>query len=596
MNKESGNFNTASLMRELLSLWEQISLRRRAQTAMFATLILFSSLAEMISIGIVLPFLGVLTSPEKLFENSYIRSFSHWFGIQNAQELLWPITVIFCISVIFASLMRFFTLLVNVRLSYGIGFELSLKSYRTALYQSYSFHADKNSAVIISSISKASAIIQGVILPSLYIVSSIFLLVSIIATLCLINPLVAFGTFGGFGLIYFLIMKVTNKQLAIASEEVSVQSTNVSKVLNEGLGGIRDILIDGTQQAYCEIYASKELPLRYASGTSMLISIGPHYAIEAIGMTLIGTVAYLLAVYSAGGVMAAVPTLGALVLGAQRLLPVLQKLYGSWSEIKANRGNLRDVLSLLNRPMPEFTEQSKSKDLKFNYQIELSNISFVYPNKSEKLINGLNLNIAKGERIGIIGKTGAGKSTLLDIIMGLLQPSSGSLLIDRESITALNQRSWRSHIAHVPQSIFIADLTIAENIAFGTSFDQIDFDRVKLAASYAQISDVIESWADGYLTMVGERGVRLSGGQRQRIGLARAFYKNADVIILDEATSALDNDTELEVMNSIEKFDKALTVIMVAHRLTTLRFCSRIIEVSNGNIVRSGTYEEIIGS
>lgn len=594
MNIESISPHSASLMRDLLTLWKKISLRRRAQTTMFVALILFSSVAEMMSIGIVLPFLGVLTSPEKLFENSYVRSFAQWLGIQTVQELLWPITLIFCSSVIFACLMRFLTLLVNVRLSYGIGFELSLKAYRTALYQSYSFHADKNSAVIVSSITKASVIIQGVILPVLYIVSSIFLLISIVVTLCVINPLVAFGTFGGFGLIYFLIMKATNKQLAIASEAISIQSTNASKVLHEGLGGIRDILIDGTQKTYCEIFASKELPLRYASGTSMLISIGPHYAIEAIGMTLIGAAAYLLAVYSTGGVMAAVPTLGALVLGAQRVLPVLQKLYGSWSEIKANRGNLRDVLNLLNRPMTEFTEEDKAKNLKFNYQIELTNISFSYPNKPEKLINNLNLNITKGERIGIIGKTGAGKSTLLDIIMGLLQPSSGSLLIDSEIITTFNQRSWRSHIAHVPQSIFIADLSIAENIAFGTPFDQINFEHIRLAASYAQIADVIESWADGYLTMVGERGVRLSGGQRQRIGLARAFYKNADVIILDEATSALDNQTELEVMNNIEAFDKTLTVIIVAHRLTTLRFCSRIIEISNGCIVRSGTYKEMV--
>ena len=231
---------------------------------------------------------------------------------------------------------------------------------------------------------------------------------------------------------------------------------------------------------------------------------------------------------------------------------------------------------------------------RFRRAISAEALSFHYASNTTNILDSLNFTIPRGSRVGIIGSTGSGKSTLLDILMGLLVPTSGCLKIDGKTVTQENHRSWQAHIAHVPQVIFLSDTSIAENIAFGLPMAQIDFDRVKLCARQAQIAETIESWDRGYSTSVGERGVRLSGGQRQRIGIARALYKRADVIIFDEATSALDNETETAVMRSINSLSPELTVILVAHRLSTLQNCTHIIEVVNGRIKRFGSYVEII--
>jgi ATP-binding cassette subfamily B protein len=283
-----------------------------------------------------------------------------------------------------------------------------------------------------------------------------------------------------------------------------------------------------------------------------------------------------------------------LALGAQRLLPVLQQAYGSWTGIRSGQTSLQDTLALLDQPLPNYADQPVSEQLPFHKQINLKQINFRYSPETPVVLKNLNITITKGSRIGFIGTTGSGKSTLLDIIMGLLQPTNGSLIIDDQTVTTENHRGWQTHIAHVPQAIFLADSTIEENIAFGIPKEQIDHARIRQAAQQAQIADIIETWPKQYQTFVGERGIRLSGGQRQRIGIARALYKKADVIIFDEATSALDNDTEQAVMQAIESLSVDLTILIIAHRLTTLKNCTQIIELGNGNIMRVGSYNDII--
>jgi ATP-binding cassette subfamily B protein len=231
--------------------------------------------------------------------------------------------------------------------------------------------------------------------------------------------------------------------------------------------------------------------------------------------------------------------------------------------------------------------------LEFKKQISLSNLSFRYSPKTPMVLNKINLNIKKGSRVGFIGTTGSGKSTLLDIVMGLLAPTEGTFSVDGQVITIVNQRAWQAHIAHVPQSIFLADTTIEENIAFGVPKNKIDRRRVIQVARQSQIADIIAKWPSQYETIVGERGIRLSGGQRQRIGIARALYKKADVLIFDEATSALDNETEHMVMESIGELSEDLTVLIIAHRLTTLKKCTQIIEIVDSNIRRIGNYQDI---
>ena len=310
-------------------------------------------------------------------------------------------------------------------------------------------------------------------------------------------------------------------------------------------------------------------------------------------MLLIAMLAYSLA-QEAEGIVKAIPILGALALGAQRLLPVLQQVYSSWSSIRSGQASLQDALELLDQPIPDYPDQSFLQPMQFMYSINLKQLGFRYSSQTPYVLEKLDLTIVKGSRVGFIGNTGSGKSTLLDIIMGLLQPTEGSLEVDNQAISPINQRAWQAHIAHVPQAIFLADSSVEENIAFGVPKDKIDIERVRQAAKQAQIADSIESWPMQYQTFVGERGIRLSGGQRQRIGIARALYKQADVIIFDEATSALDNETEKAVMEAIEGLSKNLTLLIIAHRLTTLKNCTQIVELGAGGIKRIGSYQELI--
>ena len=323
--------------------------------------------------------------------------------------------------------------------------------------------------------------------------------------------------------------------------------------------------------------------------------MSPRYALEALGMLLISALAYMLALQP-NGIAKAIPVLGVLALGAQRLLPILQLAYSSLSTIQGGQASLKDALELLEQPLPEYADQPPVRPLMFRKQIELKNLSFRYTEQTPLVLNNLNLEISKGSRTGFIGVTGSGKSTLLDVVMGLLQPTDGALEIDGQSITSANNRAWQAHIAHVPQAIYLSDSTIEENIAFGIPKGNIDHNRVKQAAQQAQIAHIIESWPKKYNTYVGERGIRLSGGQRQRIGIARALYKQADVIIFDEATSALDNDTEQAVMEAIESLGNELTILIIAHRLTTLKNCTQVVEIGEEGIKRIGTYTDIVGA
>jgi len=251
-------------------------------------------------------------------------------------------------------------------------------------------------------------------------------------------------------------------------------------------------------------------------------------------------------------------------------------------------------LELLDQPLPDYIDQPVDKPLPFQKQIALKQLSFRYSSQTPWVLKNLSLIIPKGSRIGFIGTTGSGKSTLLDIVMGLLQPTEGLLEIDNQAITYVNYRAWQAHIAHVPQTIYLADSSVEENIAFGIPKNQIDPVRVRKAAQQAQIADKIESWPKQYQTFVGERGIRLSGGQRQRIGIARALYKQSDVIIFDEATSSLDTETEQAVMQSIEGLSKDLTLLIIAHRLTTLRNCTQIVQLGDGGVKRIGDYLDIV--
>jgi ATP-binding cassette subfamily B protein len=552
-----------------------------------------ASFAEILSIGAVLPFLGVLTAPSRVFEHPAAQSLIQILGITSSEQLLLPLAIVFGLAALMAGGMRLLLLWASTRLSFAAGADLSISIYRRTLYQPYAVHVARNSSEIINGISNKTSGVINIIFMLINLSGSSVMLIAILIALLSVDPVIALAAFGGFGLIYALIIRFTRNKLLNNSQRIARESTQVIKSLQEGLGGIRDVLIDGSQAAYCQIYRDADLPLRRAQGSSAFISASPRYAMEALGLLLIASLAYMLAKQT-DGIAKAIPVLGALALGAQRLLPVLQQAYGAWASIRSGQASLQDTLELLDQPLPDYADQPAAKALAFLQQISLNQLSFRYGSQTPLVLKNLNLTIAKGSRVGFIGTTGSGKSTLLDIVMGLLQPTEGTLEIDGQTITMSNHRSWQAHIAHVPQAIFLADSSIEENIAFGVHKEQIDHNRVRQAARQAQIADIIETWPNQYQTFVGERGIRLSGGQRQRIGIARALYKQADVIIFDEATSALDNETERAVMQAIDGLSENLTILIIAHRLTTLRNCTQIVELDDGAIKRTGTYQEIV--
>jgi ABC-type bacteriocin/lantibiotic exporter with double-glycine peptidase domain len=350
-------------------------------------------------------------------------------------------------------------------------------------------------------------------------------------------------------------------------------------------------LLDHTQGKYSSLFSKEDLSLRKAQARSMFISQSPRYVIEALGIVMVTLIAYYYS-NSSDGVINAIPVLGAFALAAQRLLPILQQIFSSWTGIQSGKKSLQDVVMLLIQPMPSENDGSNGPPIKFLKEIKLNNIRFRYKNEFPWVLKDINLTISKGSRVGIVGSTGCGKSTLMDILLGLLSPTHGDLRVDECVINQTNSRLWQSLISHVPQNIYLSDNSIAENIAFIDSSEDLDMARVRHCAEQAQLSESIDKWPKKYETLVGERGIRLSGGQRQRIGIARALYKNASIIMLDEATSALDGETEDSVMKVIEELDSNLTIIIIAHRLTTLRKCTEIITLANGVISSVSSHKD----
>jgi ABC-type multidrug transport system fused ATPase/permease subunit len=568
----------------VLRLWRHLTHRRRRQFYLVLVLMVLSSFSEMFTIGAVVPFLSALASPGRLYAEPAAQPLIRALGIASPERLLLPLTLIFASGALVAGAMRLAVLWATTRASFAAGADISIDIYRRTLHQPYAIHVARNSSEVIGGIvSKAASVILGTLMPLVTMFGSALVVTTIVATLIAIEPATALAALGGFGTFYGIITLLVRRRLARSGEEVARQQTEVVKCLQEGLGGIRDVLIDGSQNSYTEIYRRADTLSRRAQASITFVSNSPRFGIEALGMVLIAGLALNLS-RNSGGLATSIPVLGALALGAQALLPALQAGYLSWSTLRANEATLRDTLRLLDQPLPEHAGKPNPAPIPFGRSIDLSNVGFRYAPDGPWVLRNVDLHIPKGARIGFKGTTGGGKSTLLDVVMALLEPTEGRLLVDGLPVTEGNRRAWQVRIAHVPQSIYLADSSIAENIAFGVPADRIDPERVASSARQAQIADLIGTLPEGYATRVGERGVRLSGGQRQRIGIARALYKQASVIIFDEATSALDGETEEAVMNAIEGLGRDLTLLIVAHRLSTLHGCDWVVDVSGSGV------------
>ena len=584
-----------SIFRLLRDFIPHVRPRRRKQFLIVLLMMLVGAGAELVTIGSVIPFISLMADPETAFQFPFLQNLFSTLGWQRPESIVAPMTVLFLLVVTFATATRLLLLWVSTRYVFALGYDIGIVLYNRVLNQPYSFHIAHNTSEIIAAVNKVQAVLNGAVKPLLDGTIAIALGTAIIATLIYIQPGATAIAAVTFVSAYLLIGGLVRMRLKANGKRIAAAQTQRVRCIQEGLGGIRDVILDNSQGQITRTFGKVDQKLRKAQATNGILNQMPRYLIESIGVFLIIGLAWYLT-NQAGGLMAALPLLGALALGAQRLLPLLQKIYTAWAKMTGNQQMFADVLDLLELPAPEGSQTKAIKTMPFEREIRLENIGFRYTSAQEQVLENIELTIPKGIRLGIVGPTGSGKSTLVDIIMGLLEPVEGQILVDHVPIDETNRHRWRQRISHVPQHIFLADATVAENIAIGMPTSKIDMDRVRYAAQSACIADFIESRPDRYHARVGERGIQLSGGQRQRIGIARAIYRQADVIVLDEATSALDTQTETAVMEAIAQLDPDLTVFIIAHRVQTLRECNRVLRLEAGRLAALGSYERVIGS
>ncbi len=575
-----------SLAEKVYSLWQHFPSIRKKQFFFVLVLMLMAALAEIISIGAIIPFIYLISGNDQAISQSFMDGVggSVYAQLYNSENYLLYVASLFSSAIVVATVLRLALLRFTITLSFGVGADISAEMYRRTLYRPYQIQISTNTSEVIASVTgKSNSVIYGTVLPILNIFSGILIIAAISFALFYINPLIMALVFTCFFFIYLFIFLIAINNLRQGGEKISQESTRIVKILQEGLGGIRDILLDGTQEIFYGLYKRADKRLRDAQAVEVFVGQSPRYLVEMIGTLLLVLVASIIASYGMDDSISTVAFVGVIALGAQRLLPVMQQVFTSLASIQSNAASLADVLNLLDKENLIHTN-FPVKEMTFNNDIQFVGVSFAYSNDGDNILSDVNFSINKGDKVGVIGKTGSGKSTLIDILLGLLVPTSGYILIDGLRLDLDNCRKWQLQIAHVPQSIFLADSTIKENIAFGVPSHLINLDDVKEAARLACIAKDIDCWDLKYETVVGERGIRLSGGQIQRIGLARALYKNCAVLILDEATSALDIETEQEIIDGINAVNQAVTVISIAHRLSTLNDCNLILEVKNGNV------------
>ncbi len=567
----------------LLSLWKNIENTRYGQIATLFFLIIISAFFEMLSIGAIFPFLKILINPEVLTNSNELEFVKSALGTSDSNEIILLITILFISSIVLAAVFRMSLLYMTINVSKLISSDLSYKIYRNTLSLPYSYHINDNGSekFVDLVVNKVSAVVYNVINPALMLIGSIVIFTAIMAVMMIVDFLATASIVAFLSLTYGLIVYYSRKKILVNSKVIAYEEVRVIKSLQEGLGGIRDVIINNNQNFYCDIFKKSYLNLRSASSKNVFMGSAPRFIVEALGIVFLAIAAYLLS-KSQGGVLGALPVLGVIAIGLQRLLPILQQGYQSWTLIKGSHSSLRKILedeSLSSQSGSECQhDTSGTTDLlsDFNSEIRVKNLGFKHYSSETWAFRHINFVIKKGETVGLMGVTGSGKSTLMDIVMGLLPATEGSVEVDGIQINEGITKMWQRHISHVPQSIFLTNASIEENVAFGVPRSKVNKKHLADSIQSAQLEQFLNHLPKGVDTLVGERGVKLSGGQRQRIGIARALYRKPNVIFFDESTSALDNETEKALMKTIKNMKKEATIFIIAHRLTTLKDCDSV--------------------
>jgi ATP-binding cassette, subfamily B, bacterial PglK len=585
-----------SSLKSIYRLWSLLELKFKQRTFLLMLLMLVSGFAELVTMGSIVPFLAVLIDSTSVLQYPYIGDFLQYLNIDQEKDLILFFSLVFIVAIFLSAILRLFISRINLLWCYELISYLSIAAFERTLYQPYLKQVLRNSSELVAVLTaKISSILTGVMLPLIAGVQVIILIISIITALMLILPLSNVIALTAFSLLYALVSLLLRKKYTKNSKIIAQEQVKAIKVLQESLAGIRDIILGNYYDEYINQYANSRKLLDRTSGTNAFLIVAPKFIIESLGIVLI----VLLVLYNYGSsieIAILLPSLGALALGAQRLLPYLQQLYAAYSTIISSSQSVIDALDILEQPMimqEIIKNHSQERKLDFNKVIQLDNLSFQYSEESDFELKNLNLNIEKGDTIGIIGTTGGGKSTLIDLLMGLIQPKNGNIFIDERELEESLLVSWQKNLSHVPQNIVLTDNSIKQNIALGQADDDISISKVKEVLIKAQMKHFIDSLPDGIETKVGERGVRLSGGQRQRIGIARALYQSREILFLDEATNALDMKTEDKILEIIRNIKDDLTLIIVAHNIDTIKDCDKILIMDSGSIAEAGSFDEI---
>jgi len=581
----------------LRELYGTLTPRRRRQFYFVLALMFAGALAELATIGAVLPFLSLLADPDRAARLPGLAAAFDAIGAVTNQQRLLAATALFISLAIVAAAVRLQLSWSSQDFIFRLGHELAVNIQRRILFQPYPFHINQNTSTLVATLEKVGTLVYYVLLQLMQAAISVIIALFIIAALIYVDPFTALVSAVVFGLIYLGVSTTMKRRLDRNSEIIGTTWDERVKIVQESLGGIRDVIIDSSQSVYLDAFRRVDDRHSAAKTNTAFIGAAPRFIIESLGMALIAVLAVVMAARE-GGLAAALPILGALALGAQRLLPMLQQIYVSWSVAVGNQSLINQVLQLVRLPIDEdLAHASEVPPLPLRRQIRFEDVAFGYPSRRTPALQDVGFEVMRGQRVAIIGKTGSGKSTLADLLMGLLEPTSGRITVDGIPLTRANRRNWQRSIAHVPQAIFLADASIARNIALGVPAEQIDRDRVVEAVRKAQLDEFVAGLPEDIETFVGERGVRLSGGQRQRLGIARAIYKQAPVLVLDEATSALDDATETAVMRALDQLgDEGRTIVMIAHRLSTISRADVVVRLENGRVVEIGSHSEVIGT
>ncbi len=565
-------------------------------------IIMIMALLDMIGVASILPFITVLTSPDLIETNPLLNrmfDFSNLFGVENNEQFVFALGVsvflLFIVSIIFRALTNFIQVRFIQMREYSIGKKL-VQSY---LCQPYTFFLSNNSAAIAKTIlSEVDHVIGKAMTPLIDLISKGIAALVIIVLLIIIDIKIALIIGLSFSISYLIIFYyVKNLLKAIGEKRLKNNHLRFTSI-NESFGAAKEVKVGGLEEIYINNFSNSAKNYAKSQYIALIIAQLPRYVLEAIAFGGIFLI-LLYTIFQKGTFNDALPVISLYVFAGYRLMPAIQQIYGSFTQLTFAGPSVNKLFNELNDLKKLTLDKDRNRELiNFNETISLKNIQYDYPNTSSRTaLKNINLTIPSKSTVGIIGHTGSGKTTVVDIILGLLVPQRGTLEIDGEVITNQNLRSWQRLIGYVPQHIFLSDDTIAANIAFGVDHEKIDKEMIKKVSKIANLHDFVDTeLQEKYETIIGERGVRLSGGQRQRIGIARALYNNPKVIILDEATSALDIKTEKLVMAEINKLCNDKTIIIIAHRIDTIRNCDIIFKLEKGRLLSHGLPSEILNN